>query len=829
MQELPFELSQESLDLLLVLPGLTCRVRSCEIEEGLSELGGAKAVVAMTEDFDFEPLLDTTAQLLFTLGGIPVRRYTLRLERGDFIKLDDNALLFELTFKPALAFLRYGKNIRKFRDMTPEAIITQVLDECGVAHRWQTTRPCASRPYCVQYRETHLDFVSRLLEFEGIYYAFDQDGTVVFYDDSRAAENVEGASWFELIEGEGGLSHGEAGVTEIRRGTAVGTGKSTVNDWDWKKPSMSLLKSATGQRDTQLEVYDYPTGYRDPDVGAMLARLRVEMYECEKRFVEGTSTVPFFSAGRKFEFAHEEAASFSGQYLLRRVKHHYVQQSQQSKASYHNEFMAIFADTPFRPPLVVPDPVIQGNHTVRVRGPVGEEIHTDAHGRAKVQFHWDREAKETDEDSRWIRVLQETSSSMQLARVGWEMSVSYIDGDPDRPIAMARLINGKMMPTYAQPGFKNRMTIKTETYPGKAGSNEIRLDDSAAQMVMDWHAQKDMNVAVENDKTEKVGNDYRHLVKKGVDRAIEKTQRIEIGEDDIVDLGRASIEAVGKDRTETIGGNESIDVKDSGMLSVQGNDSENVGSIRLTISGGFGLDIPKPKDIMSKLVASGAEAYEKALKIEFGGSSAGDVAQSLLAGTQKGDLAGALQQSLPTPEALASDLTGGLSDVRSVGDLAGKMVKGSINRTVGQAHLRLIGAALLEVAGQTITNVSNKLYAEIVGGMKLTTSTTSNIQRSVAELYTTTVGGLSLRKAKGDISTASKKSTITVAGATLVESKERLELHGKEIELDAGSGFSLTSGSMGIQMGTDSAKITGELKLKAGNTVRVAGGPDKLV
>jgi len=830
MQQLPFDLPQQTFDLLLILPGVECRVRTCDVEEALSELGSAKVLVSMTEDFDFEPMLDAVATLVFTLGGLPIRRFTMRLERGDFVRLDDNALIFELTFKPALAFLRYGKNIRKFRDMTPEAIISQVLDENGVAHRWQTTRKCASRPYCVQYRETHLDFVTRLLEFEGIYYAFEQDGTLLFFDDSRAADNIEGPSSFELIEGAGGLAHGDAGVTEIRRGTVVGTGKATVNDFDWKKPSLSLLKTAAGKRDTQLEVYDYPTGYRDPDVGALLARLRIEMYECEKRFVEGTSTVPFFSVGKKFEFSHEEAASFSGQYLLRKVTHHYEQQSSHSQAAkYDNQFTAIFADTPFRPPLTISDPVIQGNHTVRVRGPVGEEIHTDTHGRAKVQFHWDREAKETDEDSRWVRVLQETSSSMQLARVGWEMSVSYIDGDPDRPIAMARLINGQMMPTYAQPGFKNRMTIKTETYPGKDGSNEIRLEDSIAQMTMDWHAQKDLNIAVENDRTENVGNDYRHLVKKGVDRAIEKTQRIKIGQDDIVDLGRSSMEAVGKDRTETIGGNESVDVKDSGMLSVQGNDKENVGAVRLTISGGFGLDIPKPKDIMSKLVATGTEAYEKALKIEFGGSSPADIASSLLSGTNKGDLAGALQQALPTPEAIASDLTGGLSDVKSVGDLADKVVKGSINRLAGETHLRLIGAALVELAGQTITNVSNKLYVELVGGMKMTTSTTSTIQRSMADLYSTTVGGMILRKAKGDVSTASKKSTITVGGATIVESAERLELHGKEIELEAGSGFSLTSGSMGISMSGGVAKITGELKLKAGNTVRVAGGPDKLV
>ncbi|MBK6517137.1 MAG: type VI secretion system tip protein VgrG [Polyangiaceae bacterium] len=825
MQVLPTD-SAQTFDLQLLLPGASCRVRSCDIEEGLSELGGARLRIAMTDDFDFEPLLDETATLVFTLGGVPIRRFTFKVESGSFVELAENALIFEIVLKPALHFLRYGKDIRKFRDLTTEAIVSKILDDNGVAHRWQTTRPCPSRPYTVQYRETHLDFVTRLLEHEGIYFTFDQDGTLVLSDDSRAADLISGKSWFELVEGDGALAHGEAGITSVHRGTVMGTGKATVNDHDWKKPSLSLLKSSTGARDTALEVYDYPTGYRDPSVGATLARLRVEAFEAEKRFIEGTSTVPFFEVGRKLELAHEEAASFSGTYLLRRVTHHYEQQSGQSQgARYGNDFKAIFADTPFRPPLATPRPVIQGNHTVRVRGPEGEEIHTDPYGRAKVQFHWDREAKGTDEDSRWIRVVQETSSSMQLARVGWELSVSYIDGDPDRPVGTSRLINGQMMPTYAQPGFKNRMTIKTESYPGKQGYNELRLDDSAAEMTMDWHAQKDLMGAVEHDRREKVGRDYRHLIDKGLDRAVEKSQELTIGRDEIVDLGRGELEVVKLDRSETVGANESIDVKDSATLMVRGNDKESVGALRFTMSGGFGVSIPEPKEIMKKVVASSAEAYTKAFKLELESQAKGALGGPPAAPM---DLAGTLKGGLPSAESLASEATGGLSDVRSVEDLADKLVQGSIMRATSKRHLRLVGGALVELAGKTIVNAANKLYVEAVGGVKLTATATHTIQRSVAKLYSTTVGGVILRKAKGDVSTASKKSTITVGGATLVESSQKLELHGKEIEIEASEAFSLKAGGLGIELSTSGAKITGELKLKAGTSVKVGGGPDNL-
>jgi type VI secretion system secreted protein VgrG len=203
--------------------------------------------------------------------------------------------------------------------------------------------------------------------------------------------------------------------------------------------------------------------------------------------VEGTSTVPWFAPGRQFDFMHSEAIDFSGRYLLVRVRHSFrsANQASSTQGSFENRFVAIPGGVPFRPKLVTPNPIVQGNHTAMVRGPSGEEIHTDQYGRAKVEFHWDREAKGTDEDVRWVRYLQETSSSMILARVGWEVVVSYINGDPDRPIATARDMNGQMMPTYSQPNHKNMMTVKTESYPTKKGFNELRMDGTAGAMRMD--------------------------------------------------------------------------------------------------------------------------------------------------------------------------------------------------------------------------------------------------------------------------------------------------------------------------------------------------------
>ena len=559
-------------------PALRARV-----EEGMSALGGAWVEVAVGTDLDVEGLLEEPATLVILWDGQEKRRFSMQLAKARFLDEESGHLHYELELRPSLWFLGLDKNTRKFRDQPAEPIVGKVLGEGSVAHAFRTTRQSKSQPYCVQYRETNLDFVSRMLEFEGFYYSFDPDGTMIIGDASSASPEVEGGAEFELIDAAGALSHGDFGITSFERGARVGSGKATVNDYNWKTPALPLIASATGAKDTHLEIYDYPVGYRDPATGQVLAKLRVEALCAEKRFVEGTSTVFGFAPAHIFSFTHEEGASFSGRYLLVHVEHDYREEG--GVAHYENRFRAIPADVPFRPAVKTERPEIQGNHTVMVRGPVGEEIHTDAYGRAKVQFHWDREAKGTDEDSRWIRMLQEISTSIALSRVGWEISVGYIDGDPTRPMGLARQINGQMVPMYSQPAFKNRMTIRTETYPGKQGFNEMRMEDSSGSMTIDWHAQKDWKNVIQHDRNETIGNNLTVFVQAESSRTVEKNQTITIGADQTRTVGRDVVNKVEQDRTHSIGGNENIEVSAGANVSVDGSEVETVGGVRYTRAG----------------------------------------------------------------------------------------------------------------------------------------------------------------------------------------------------------------------------------------------------
>ncbi len=436
------------------------------------------------------------------------------------------------------------------------------------------------------------------MEFDGIYYeATDQD-ILSMHDASSAAESFNGGMQLALITAAGGLAHGDEALFGLSRVTRVGSGRATVNDYNWKTPSKNLLQSAPGKRDELLEVYDYPSGYRQEDQGKTLARLRVEAFEAPKRAVRGETSFVSLRPNRLVSVAHTDGVDFSGEYFVTSVTHLYEDFDDATTA--HNRFEAIPRETPFRPKRVTPRPEVGGYDTAMVRGPAGEEIHTDKYGRCKVQFHWDREAKGTDEGFPMDpRAPGKRSSSLTLARVGWEVAVTYEDSDPDRPVAISRMINGQMVPTYGQPSNQNMMTVRTETYPGKDGFNEIRLDDTAGAQQIYMHAQHHHEIEVKHDKQEWVGHDEHYTVDEYVSRHVKKTQTVDIGHDLVRTTGTDDTLKVEKNRTESIGGKETVKVGETVSLKVSAKDAETVGALRVTIAGG--IQPPKPPDPLGGL------------------------------------------------------------------------------------------------------------------------------------------------------------------------------------------------------------------------------------
>jgi type VI secretion system secreted protein VgrG len=572
-------------------------VVSCKLDEGISRLTHAKVEIASNDYLDLDQVLEKDGVLHIAPEGFAERRWTLRVGHIDFARIVDGSMRYVVNLYPEMWLLGLTTNTRKFRNLSAQDIVSTMLTEREIEHRFELTRPTDKRKYCVQYREKNLDFVLRLMEFEGIHYSFDDDGTVVFADSSRESPKVDGPPAYELVTAAGALQWKTPGIHAFRTGRRVASGTATVNDHNWKKPQMSLLGSRSAGEDDDLEIYDYPVGYRRVDQGERLAQLRLEAQRVAARYVGGSSNVTSFAPARVFAFAAPDSR-FAGDYLITSVSHDYVNRKfertldgAEEGITYRNHFEAIPKDVPFRPPLTRSQPHLSGCHTAMVRGPEGEEIHTDTYGRMKAQFHWDREATGSDEDSRWLRALQETQTGTTLARVGWEMSVSYINGDPDRPIGVARKINGVMRPEYGQPDNKTRMTVKTPSYPDQGGFNELRLEDLAAAMHFDWHAEKDFVGAVVRDKTEKVGNDETVNVAEAYSHSVQHDETVSIAGDYKAEVGAIHRCRVTNDRKDTVGGNETRRVSAVCSMQVSGNDQEKVtGDRKTTIKEDGGIE-----------------------------------------------------------------------------------------------------------------------------------------------------------------------------------------------------------------------------------------------
>lgn len=643
----------------------------CRITEGISMLTHVELEVASTEDLQLEGVLEAPAVLELIREGSEARRWTLRVGHIDFVGDVEGSLRYRVNLYPVLWLLRFTQNTRKFRKQSAKQIVSTVLDESGVAHRWELSREPEKRNYCVQYRETNLDFVLRLLEWEGIYYTFADDGTLVLADTSVASAAVTDVP-FELLEAEGALSWDDVGIFSFSKGARVASGAATVNDFNWKTPKVKLIDTAAADKDAELEVYDYPSGYRRPDQAPVLAKRRLEALRVPARFVTGNGNVTDFAAARAFTFGGNTGPRFAGEYVLAKVEHQYFNRLFQKTAdnetsegvNYQNEFHAIPKGVPFRPEVKTQHPHIAGCHTGMVRGPEGEEIHTDKYGRFRLQFHWDREAVGSDDDSRWMRVLQETATSMTIARVGWEYSVAYIDGDPDRPIGFARNINGVMQAEYAQPANKTRMTIKTPTYPSNGGFNELRLEDLAGQQHFDWKAEKDFTGLVENDRTEHVGNDELHTVGTTRDHAVENNQTVSIGGTLDVAVGGSYRFGVNEDRTKKVGGDEKIKVSEVMVASVTGKETETVGGNRKTEAG-------EKSGSINRMIT---EEMER--KVAGSSVTKGD-----------GNIA------LIVQEDFTEDVAGSKFTQAKNGSISGK-VGGNFNLDVGGTLIRLAGAAM---------------------------------------------------------------------------------------------------------------------------------------
>lgn len=498
--------------------------------EGMSRLFGYElSLVSERQEIAFEDIIGTgvTVSIGVPLGGRRfingiVSRFAQTSGSGT-TSGDTRVSHYRATIVPWFWLLCRSAESRIFQNLSVPDIVGKVFKEHGFSDfqlKLQGTYP--KRDYLVQYRETHFNFVSRLLEEEGIHYFFEHGNgkhKLILADtpDANLPCPDQNSARYQVTTEE---SKDDDVITSLEKSQEIRPGKYALNDFNFQIPNTSLSvdlpakqKIGPGER----EIYDYPGSYQNKSAGESYARVRMEEEEAQVTTIAGASGCRAFTTGYRFTLHNYHQTQMNGKaFVLTAIEHH-ATQSVGSGGAFHyaNRFSCIPADVPFRPPRTTPKPVVHGSQTAMVVGPKGEEIHVDELGRVKVQFHWDREGKKDAKSSCWIRVSQAWAGTnwgvMFIPRIGQEVIVDFLEGDPDSPIITGRVYNGLSKPPYPLPAEKTKSSIKSNSTPGGAGCNEIRFEDKAGEEQLFIQAERQHDVRVKKDSLEWIGRE-RHLL-----------------------------------------------------------------------------------------------------------------------------------------------------------------------------------------------------------------------------------------------------------------------------------------------------------------------------
>jgi type VI secretion system secreted protein VgrG len=611
------------------------------------------------------------ARLRAGFAGEPVHQFVGVVEEATLIGSpmmagSGEACTYVLRVVPRLGLLGRSVDARIFLEKDVREIVTEVLKDHGIegdAVEWRLAESYEKRVYCVQYQESALAFVSRLCEEEGIHFfveATDAGDKVVLSDQSASAQPIEGDKQLAVRARTALDADRDFALlpTDTRR---IRSGKYVLRDYNFEKPALDLTVTAEADADGELEVYDHPGAYEDKAVGDRRARVRLEADRAWCQTVEVQCSCPRVAAGRKLELT--DAGDLDGEYVVVEAVHELAETGREGgslEVDYHVRTLCVPAGVPFRLPRRTPKPRIYGPQTARVVGPAGaqpESIHTDEHGRCKVKFHWDRSDVTDDKASCWMRVAQQqTSGSLILPRLDWEVVVQFLEGDPDRPVIDNRFYDGTFMPPYALPEGKTRTVLRTMSSPGGGGANEIRIEDKSGAEEIMVQAQKDMTIATANNKTKNVGNCETSVVA--------ANSSLTVGADQTVKVTMGCQSTVSGDQTVSVGANRNVEINAVTGLTVHGSATTSVGANQLEQNGN---PLEALLSIAAQAVAqfAAAKAGEAVARIQ--GHVQGAVDQALGPINQ---LAGRAQQMQQSMEGLRQ---GNLSEVGPLMQSAGAL------------------------------------------------------------------------------------------------------------------------------------------------------------
>ncbi len=537
-------------------------------------------LVSERPDLDLQSLLHRPAFLAFAPDGSGVHGLVHQAAQGESGK---RLTRYRLTLVPQLAYLAHRTNQRIFQHLTVPQIIAQVLEEHGIqadAYRFGLGPVIyPPREYCVQYDETDLHVIQRLCEEEGIHYHFQHGASghvLVFGDDQTIFPRLAATAYQQ----DSGLVADQPVIKRFGLRLETRTSRVTRRDYDFEKPRLTMEALFHSDFQPDLEDYDYPGRFTERARGKHLSQRALERHRHDYELAEGESDQPRLVSGHFLPLGEHPRSDWNQLWLLTEVLHEGKQPQvlEESVTShvgsgdgfvqgYRNHFSATPWAIPFRPALCHPKPKVLGSQTAVVTGPAGEEIHCDEYGRVKVQFHWDRHGQADDKTSCWLRVSSSWAGDryggIAIPRVGMEVLVTFLEGDPDQPLVTGCLYHKEHQVPYDLPANKTRTLFKTLSSPGGGGYNELRIEDRKGAEQIYIHAQRDWDENIEHDQKIRVGherhdtveaNSYsefraeEHLTVAG-DRKVEvkPDDHLTVGQTQHIKLGTAQLTKAGRE------------------------------------------------------------------------------------------------------------------------------------------------------------------------------------------------------------------------------------------------------------------------------------------
>ncbi|MBI6951053.1 MULTISPECIES: type VI secretion system tip protein VgrG [unclassified Pseudomonas] len=545
----------------------------------LAEMGGSEELGRLF-DYELQLTSDDPAIDLNQLLGKPmslsvqqsvgtsrhfhgiVARCSQSVDQGQFAS-------YRVTLRPWLWLLTRTSDCRIFQHLSAPQIIKQVFRDLGFSDFEDLlSRNYREREYCVQYRETSFDFVSRLMEEEGIYYFFrhEQERHVLVLADAYGAhQKAPGYETVPYYPPDG--QHRERDhINDWHLAQEVQPGSLELNDYDFQRPSARIDVRSAMPRPHQAgdyPLYDYPGAYEQTQDGEHYARTRLESLQSLHERVELRGNARGLGSGHLFSLSNFSRQDQNREYLIVAARYYVHQERLESgggsgAAQFESNLSCIDAQQSYRPVSSSLRPIVKGPQTAVVVGPAGEEIWTDQYGRVKVHFHWDRHDQSNENSSCWIRVSQATAGknwgSIQVPRIGQEVIVSFLEGDPDRPIITGRVYNAEQTVPYDLPGGATQSGMKSRSSKGgsPANFNEIRMEDKKGAEQLYMHAERNMDTVVEQSETLSVGVNRTQTV--GM------LETITIGQDRIRAVRRDDMLLVGASKTDSVSTSYLIEV-----------------------------------------------------------------------------------------------------------------------------------------------------------------------------------------------------------------------------------------------------------------------------